>query len=343
MPARLRPAFLTSTILAWALFAAPAHAEWFSQEQAIMGTRIAVELWADDKARADVLIGKVMSEMRRIDVLMSTYKPESQVSIVNAQAADHPVTVDADLFGLLQTALEYSRITDGAFDITYASVGYLYDYRKHIKPTDEQIAKALPSVSYRHVVLDPEHRTVRFTMPGVRIDLGGIAKGWAVDQCIELLQREGVDRAMVTAGGDSRIIGDRFGKPWMVGVRDPRQEGKIIVRMPLTDAAMSTSGDYERYFEEGGVRYHHILSPGTGKPAAGAAEGGGPGARVRSVTIIGPTATRTDGLSKTIFVLGIKRGMQILDRLGDVDAIAVDADGEIFYSRGLQPPGKPAS
>src|SRR5215510_11422210 len=171
MPARFRPGTLpTATFFAWAALAGPAHAEWFSQEQAIMGTRIAVELWADDKARADLLIGKVMSEMRRIDELMSTYKPTSQVSIVNAQAADHPVTVDADLFGLLQTALEYSRITDGAFDITYASVGYLYDYRKHVKPTDEQIAKALPAVSYRHVVLDPGQHTVKFTMPGVRID-----------------------------------------------------------------------------------------------------------------------------------------------------------------------------
>jgi thiamine biosynthesis lipoprotein len=310
------------------LLAAPGHADWFSDERAIMGTRIAVELWAADRATADREIEAVMQEMHRIDALMSTYKPSSQVSLVNAEAAQRAVRVDADLFGLLQTSLDYSRITEGAFDITYASVGYLYDFRHAIKPTDQEIARALPAVNYRHVVLDPNAQTVRFMRAGVRIDLGGIAKGWAVDRGIDLLRAAGVERAMVTAGGDTRIIGDRFGKPWMVGIRDPREERKVIVRVPLDDAALSTSGDYERFFEADGVRYHHILEPATGRPARA----------VRSVTVIGPTATRTDGLSKTIFVLGIERGMQILDRLGDVDAIAIDERGEVFYSRGLTPP-----
>jgi FAD:protein FMN transferase len=310
------------------LLAAPGHADWFSDERPIMGTRIAVELWAADRATADREIEAVMQEMHRIDALMSTYKPSSQVSLVNAEAAQRAVRVDADLFGLLQTSLDYSRITEGAFDITYASVGYLYDFRHAIKPTDQEIARALPAVNYRHVVLDPNAQTVRFMRAGVRIDLGGIAKGWAVDRGIDLLRAAGVERAMVTAGGDTRIIGDRFGKPWMVGIRDPREERKVIVRVPLDDAALSTSGDYERFFEADGVRYHHILEPATGRPARA----------VRSVTVIGPTATRTDGLSKTIFVLGIERGMQILDRLGDVDAIAIDERGEVFYSRGLTPP-----
>jgi len=329
---RSSPAFILAPVIVCALgvLIAPvsARAEWFSGERAIMGTRIAVELWAEDRASADRQIESVMQEMHRVDALMSTYKPTSQVSIVNAEAARHPVRVDADLFGLLQTALEYSRLTEGAFDITYASVGYLYDFRRAIKPSDEAIAQALPAVDYRHVVLDPAASTVRFTQPGVRIDLGGIAKGWAVDRGIEILRATGVQHAMVTAGGDTRIIGDRFGKPWMVGIRDPRDEHKVVVRIPLEDAALSTSGDYERFFEAQGVRYHHILEPSTGKPARG----------VRSVTVIGPSATRTDGLSKTIFVLGIERGMRILDGLGDVDAIAIDDKGQVFYSRGLTPP-----
>ncbi|HEY4644837.1 MAG TPA: FAD:protein FMN transferase [Steroidobacteraceae bacterium] len=295
-----------------------------------MGTRIAVELWAADRAQGEALITRVMNEMHRVDALMSTYKSTSQVSLINERAAREPVKVDPDLFGLLRTALDYSRLTEGAFDITYASVGYLYDYRRHIKPDDAAIAAALPAVDYRHVVLDPDSGSVRFTQPGVRIDLGGIAKGWAVDRGIELLQVAGVERAFVTAGGDTRIIGDRFGQPWMVGIRDPREGEKVAVRIPLADAALSTSGDYERFFEADGIRYHHILSPSTGRPASA----------VRSVTIIGPTATRTDGLSKTIFVLGIERGMQILDRAGDVDVIAIDKDGKIYYSRGLAAPAK---
>ncbi len=306
----------------------PVHAEWVSRDEAIMGTRIAVELWATNPVQGEALITRVMDEMHRVDALMSTYKPASQVSLVNERAAREPVIVDADLFALLQTALDYSRVTEGAFDITYASVGYLYDYRRHIRPDDAAIAAALPAVDYRHVVLDPNTRSVRFTQAGVRIDLGGIAKGWAVDRGIELLQAAGVERAFVTAGGDTRIIGDRFGEPWMVGIRDPREDGKVAVRIPLVDAALSTSGDYERFFEADGVRYHHILSPSTGRPASA----------VRSVTIIGPTATRTDGLSKTIFVLGIEKGMQVLDRAGDVDAIAIDKDGKIYYSKGLAKP-----
>jgi thiamine biosynthesis lipoprotein len=324
-----RTALRCLSLLVAVLVSVPAaRAEWVSREEAIMGTRIAVELWATDHAQGDALITRVMDEMRRVDELMSTYKPTSQVSRVNAEAATHPVVVEEDLFGLLQTALDFSRITEGAFDITYASVGYMYDYRRHIKPTDAQIARALPAISYKHVILDPATHSVSFTQPGVRIDLGGIAKGWAVDRGIEILRAAGVERAFVTAGGDTRIIGDRFGKPWMVGIRDPRQDGKVIARIPLVDAALSTSGDYERFFEEGGVRYHHILSPATGKPASA----------VRSVTVIGPTATRTDGLSKTIFVLGIKEGMRVLDALGDVDVIAVDKDEQIYYSKGLARP-----
>jgi thiamine biosynthesis lipoprotein len=306
----------------------PAQGDWVKREEAIMGTRIAVELWDTNPAHGQELITRVMDEMRRVDELMSTYKPTSQVSLVNSRAAQQPVTVDADLFGLLETALDYSRVTEGAFDITYASVGYLYDYRRHIRPTDEAVAAALPAVDYRHVLLDPRTHTVRFSQPGVRIDLGGIAKGWAVDRGIELLRAAGVERAFVTAGGDTRIIGDRFGQPWMVGIRDPRVEDKVVVRVPLVDAALSTSGDYERFFEADGVRYHHILSPTTGRPASA----------VRSATVIGPTATRTDGLSKTIFVLGIERGMQVLDRAGDVDVIAIDKDGKVYYSKGLARP-----
>lgn len=329
-PPRDRPRLLLLAAGSLIVSSLPPHAyaEWISREEAVMGTRIAVELWSPDRARGERLITRVMDEMRRVDALMSTYKPTSQVSLINARAAHEPVTVDADLFGLLETALDYSRVTEGAFDITYASVGYLYDYRRHIKPSDEALAAALPAVDYRHLRLDPATRSVRFARTGVRIDLGGIAKGWAVDQGIELLRTAGVERAFVTAGGDTRILGDRFGQPWMVGIRDPRAAGKIALRVPLTDAALSTSGDYERFFEADGVRYHHILSPATGRPASA----------VRSVTVIGPTATRTDGLSKTIFVLGIERGMQVLDRAGDVDAIAIDQDGKIYYSKGLAKP-----
>jgi thiamine biosynthesis lipoprotein len=315
---------------AWLIGAAvPVHAEWVRRvTDGIMGTQITVELWADDRAKGEQGIDAVLDSMRHIDESMSTYKPTSEVSLVNAKAADGPMQISKELFDLLVTAREYSILTEGAFDITYASVGYMYDFRNHVRPSENQIVNALPAVDYRHVLLDAKKQTVQFSQKGVRIDLGGIAKGYSVDRGIDVLKSLGFTRAYVSAGGDSRIIGDRFGKPWLVGIRDPAKgEGSVITRIPLVDAAISTSGDYERYFEEGGVRYHHIIDPRTGHSAS----------KVRSTTIIGPYATRTDGLSKTAFVLGPEKAMEIYNRIDDIDAIIVKLDGTVIHSKGLEP------
>jgi FAD:protein FMN transferase len=311
--------------------AAPAHAEWVSRTvDGIMGTRIFVELWADDHQRGEDAIDAVMAEMRHIDDTMSVYKPTSEVSEVNRLAAQKPVKISPELFNLLTTALQYSRITEGAFDITYASVGYMYDFRAHRRPTQEQIKAALPAINYRHVLLDPATQTVRFSQPGVRIDLGGIAKGYSVDCGIAILQTRGFQHALVNAGGDSRVIGDRMGRPWMVGIQHPDHADQIITRIPVVNEAFSTSGDYERYFDENGVRYHHIIDPHTGDSAR----------KVRSATVIAPTATRTDGLSKTAFVLGPQEALRIYNSLTDVDAVLVTPQGQILYTKSLQPGGE---
>ena len=338
-----------------------ARAEWHQREAAIMGTRIAVEVWHEDAERADSAIDAVIAEMHRIDDLMSHYKPESQLSLINREAANGPVKVDAELAALIAKALEFSELSDGAFDITYASVGYLYDYREHRHPTEAQIQAALPAISWRHVVVDREASTVRFLMPGVRIDLGGIAKGYAADSCVRILRTMGIQHASVTAGGDtrllgdrrgrpwvvgirnasvtaggdSRLLGDRHGRPWVVGIRHPDDPDRVIARIPLEDAAISTSGDYERFFDEGGVRYHHIIDPHTGKSPHG----------IRSVTVIGPSATLTEGLTKSVFIMGTERGLALIDTQPDVDAVVVQSDGRVFYSKGLEAPegsGAPA-
>jgi thiamine biosynthesis lipoprotein len=308
---------------------ANARAEWLERvADGIMGTRIVVELWAEDNKSGNEAIEAVLAEMRRIDGAMSTFKPTSELSTVNEQATTGPVKITPELFDLLATSLDYSRVTEGAFDITYASVGYLYDYRRHVRPTNEQIHHALPGIDYRHVLLDGSAHTVRFARPGVKIDLGGIAKGHAVDRGIAILQARGIKHCLVTAGGDSRIVGDRFGQPWIVGIRHPDRKDEVIARIPLEDDAISTSGDYERYFDENGKRYHHILDPHTGQSAS----------KVRSATIIGPTATRTDGLSKTAFVLGPERAIELYEKLGDIDAVLVKPDGTVLYTKGFQPP-----
>src|ERR1700744_1991843 len=311
-----------------ALLASPAWAEWHERKDAIMGTSIYVELWGEDSAKAEAAIDAVMADMRRIDVLMSHYKPESQLSQINQGAAQEPVQVDPELFDLIKLSTHYSIITEGAFDITYASVGHLYDYPHHVRPTEEQIKKALPGVNWRNMLLDPEHHTVKFERPGMRIDLGGIGKGYAVDHGIGILQARGFQHALVTAGGDSRIIGDRMGRPWVIGIRNPDDKDKVVTRIPIVNSAMSTSGDYERFFDEGGVRYHHIIDPRTGHSAS----------KVRSATILGPTATETDGMSKTAFVLGPEKALEIINRMPQYDAVFVTPEGKILYSNGLAPP-----
>jgi FAD:protein FMN transferase len=318
----------TALLLPAVLLPTMAHAEWISRNESIMGTRCSVELWSDDRAKGDAAITSVFDDMKRIDRLMSTWKEDTEISLVNREGSKHPVKISEELFRLLQVSVRYSELTHGAFDITYASVGYLYDFKKGVHPDQKAIDAALPGINWRHMVLDPKQQTVFFQRPGMRIDLGGIAKGYAVDRGIELLLKQGISRAMVNAGGDTRIIGDRFGRPWVVGVRDPDHEGKVFLRLPLTDTAFSTSGDYERYFDEDGKRFHHIIDPKTGDSAR----------KVRSVTIISGTATRTDALTKSVFIMGAAEGIAFVNTLPDVDAVAVAPDGKVHYSKGLAPP-----
>ncbi len=306
----------------------PAQAEWYWGEDAIMGTAVRVQLWHDSPSEGTAAVASVMDEMNRINALMSTYIEQSALSDVNARAATEPVAVTQELFDLLARALEFSALTDGAFDITYASVGYLYDYRRQIQPEQAQREAAIAHIDYRLVSLDARRREVRFARQGVRVDLGGIAKGYAVERAAAGLRARGVRHAIVSAGGDSRIIGDRRGRPWTVGVRDPRDARGISVRLPLENEAVSTSGDYERYFEADGVRHHHIINPATGTSPS----------QVHSVTVIGPDATMTDALSTGTFVLGIQRGLALIDTLEGYETVIYDAGGKIHYSTGLVDP-----
>ena len=300
-------------------------AAWFSEQQDKMGTRVEIQLWMDDEPQARQLIADGMAEFDRIEAGMSTYRETSEISAVNREAATAPVVVSAELFDLVRRSLELSVQTGGAFDITYDSVGHLYDFRARERPAEQAIADNLAAIDYRHVLLDAGKSTIRFTRPGTRINLGGIAKGYACEQVVALLRKAGVTNALVNAGGDTRLLGDRRGKPWVVGIRDPDDESKWVTRLALDDEAISTSGDYERYFEEDGVRYHHILDPASGRPVAG----------VRSVTVIGPDATLTDGLSTSVFVLGVERGLALIEATPGYAAVIVDAGHRVRFSTAL--------
>jgi FAD:protein FMN transferase len=298
---------------------------WLSREQAIMGTSVRVELWSEDRAEGESAIAAVMDQMHAIDQTMSPFKPESELSRVNREAADHPVPVGQPMYDIIARSIDFSKLSGGAFDITFASVGHLYDYRCGIRPTDEQLLEARAAIGYRNLILDSQARTVRFARPGVRIDLGGFAKGLAVDNGAAILKGRGIRNAIVTAGGDSRVLGDRRGRPWSIGIRDPRRADRVVAVLPLTDVALSTSGDYERYFEKDGIRYHHLIDPSTGRSPDS----------VRSVTVIAPDGLTSEGLTKSVFVMGVDKGMQLIESLDGVDAVVVDSAGRLHYSSGL--------
>jgi thiamine biosynthesis lipoprotein len=302
------------------------NAEWFGDARPMMGTEVSVYLWSDDPKTGLAAVEAVFQEADRIDRLMSTYKDDSEISKINREAADAPVRTGEELYHLIARSLEISVLTQGAFDITYESVGQHFDFRAHQRPDAATVQSELKNINFRFVRLDAATRTVRFQKHGVRINLGGIAKGYVVERSVDILRARGVTNAIVTAGGDTRLLGDRRGRPWMVGIRDPRKDGQVAISLPLEDEAVSTSGDYERYFDEDGVRYHHIIQPSTGLSANG----------VHSATVFGPDAVTTDALSTSVFVMGVDKGLRMIAALPDYESIVIDANGNVYYSDGLE-------
>lgn len=322
---RVKSLVLSAILIGTLLYSSLSIAKWFEDSQAIMGTNIHVELWSDSAEQGEAAIQIVMDEMQRINQSMSPYIESSELSKLNKHATEGFVVVSKELFDLIVLSVELAKETDGAFDITYASVGYLYNYRDSQKPQQGQIENLLKAINYRHIKFEHSNHSIFFAHPNVKIDLGGIAKGRAVDNAIKLLKDRGIKHALVTAGGDTKLLGDRLGKPWMVGIRDPRDKTKEAVILPLADTALSTSGDYERYFEQDGKRYHHILSPKTGESVY----------QVQSVSIIGQSSTLNDALSTAVFVLGVQKGMDLLNRTPGYDGIIVDSQRKLHYSNAL--------
>lgn len=298
---------------------------WMQREQAVMGTLVTVQVWADDRTRGAAAMAAVMAEMQRIDRRYSPHRADSELSIVNATAALAPVRISDELFQLVARAQDFSRLSGGAFDITCASAGALYDYRQGVLPDDISLARAVQAIGWRHLQLDPMTPALHFTRPGVRIDLGGFAKGHAVDRCIALLQRHGIRHAIVSAGGDSRVLGDRRGRPWTIAIRDPRNADAVVALLPLQDVAVSTSGDCERFFERDGVRHHHLLDPRTGRSPS----------HVRSVTVVAPDGLTAEALGKSVFVLGVERGLRLVEQQIDCDAVVIDADARLHCTKGF--------
>lgn len=293
-----------------------------------MGTNIQIELFSTDKLTAETCSQRVFSEIHRIDNLMSPYIRSSELSKLNLQAHQQATIVSKELFGLLERSIYFSELTYGAFDITYASIGYLYDYRQSKKPDDTNIEQALGAINYRNIILDPATHSVKFKHKATKIDLGGIAKGYAVDNAIQLIKKCGIKNALVSAGGDSRILGDKNGTPWVMGIQHPRNKDQVVVSLPLSNTAISTSGDYERFFIQSGKRYHHIIQPTNGRPVE----------HTWSASILADDALVSDALSTSAFVMGTQKALQLVNSLGNTEAIIIDSNGKMHYSSGLMPP-----
>jgi len=300
-----------------ALFAGPGpDAPLFRHEASrmSMGCAYAIVAYGRDAGALSGIVEAAFDEVDRIDRLMSHYKPESALSRLNREAAGGPVAVDPELFGLIAESLRYSRESDGAFDVTVGPLMKAWGFFRGggRVPGPDELAELRGRVGYAHVILDPAQRTIRFDRPGVELDLGGIAKGYAVDRAVERLRNRQVPAALVSAGG-STVFG--LGAPpghaaWEVGVQDPADPDRVALTVRLKDRALSVSGSYEKSFEKDGVRYSHIMDPRAGRPVQG----------VLSVAVLTDTGTAGDALDDAFFVLGAARTRAYLRRLPATEA-----------------------
>lgn len=291
------------------------------QTEMIMGTLVEITVIpGNEKA-----IREAFEALRKVDALMSTYKEDSEISILNREGK---AQVSEETLEVIEDAIKFSNLTDGAFDITCRPLINLWKRAKKEEkvPTEEEIEEAISLVDYQRIIL--EANQIRLEKKGMQIDLGGIAKGYAVDKAIEALKKNGIKRALVNAGGDLYALGtDRQGEKWQIGVQDPREEDKIIDIIKVKDKAVATSGDYRRYFTLEGKRFSHIVNPKTGLTVQDVP---------MSVTIIGPDATTTDALSTGVFVLGPEEGMKLIESLPEVEGMIISEGMKKLTSQGWE-------
>jgi FAD:protein FMN transferase len=296
-----------------------------------MGSDLRLTAWTDDDAAAGAAFDAVLREFDRLDASMSVWRPDSEVLRINAAAGVRAVAVGADVRGALRVARQVSEWTEGRFDVTFGPLAEVWKFDRQNEdrtvPSAEAIRERLPLVDYRQIEIDDSAGTVFLRRTGMRVHLGGIGKGYAVERAVGILRRAGFADFMIQAGGDLYAAGRTDGRPWRLGINDPRgADGKIFATVDVTDATFSTSGDYARSFMKDGVRYHHIIDPSTGQPARGC----------RSVTIVADSPALADGLSTGVFLLGPAAGMALIERLPRVEGVIVSATNEVLVSSGLK-------
>lgn len=291
----------------------------------LMGTMVEITLKKDDKNSVNL----AFDEIKNLENIFSSYIPTSDVSKINANAGLGPVVVSPLVIDVVSKALEISKKSGGAFDISMGAMGGLWKITDGgTVPKQSDITKKLKLVNYRNIIVDKNLNTVELKQKGMRIYLGGIAKGFIVGRAIKVLKTEGIKWGMVHAGGDMFLFNvDReVKKDFVIGIQHPRASDKLIGSINVVEGSVSTSGDYERFFIEDGVRYHHILDPVTGYPAT----------LTRSVTVVSDDPMLSDSLSTAVFVMGSEKGMKMIEDLDGVEAMIMDLNGNIHLSNGME-------
>jgi FAD:protein FMN transferase len=303
-------------------------------DQHAMGTHVTLTAFTSptlDEGKVRRAFAAAVDEIKRIEALMTTWRPDSELSRVNEAAGVAPVPVGQETYDVVAASIHTSQISEGTFDITFESLHGLWKFDENWDPhppSDADVKAKLPLLNYHHVHLDEAKRSIYLDQKGVRISLGGIAKGYAVDKAAKVLENAGLTSFFVQAGGDLYTRGKKpDGTDWSTGVRDPRgPEGSFFALLAVTDHAFSTAGDYERSYTVNGRRYHHIIDPRTGYPATAS----------RSVTIWAKTALVADELDDAVFILGPEKGLALVESQDDVGAVIVDAQNKVWVSKRLE-------
>ncbi|WP_373055884.1 FAD:protein FMN transferase [Zunongwangia sp. H14] len=291
----------------------------------LMGSRFDITVVAQDEAEANKYIDTAIAEISRIEKMISSWDPASETSAINKNAGLHPVKVSGELFQLIKRAKGISKLTDGAFDISYASMDntWKFDGSMQEMPSEEKIKASVAKVGHENIILNEAEQSVFLKLPGMKIGFGAIGKGYAADKAKNLLQQKGVAAGIINASGDMNTWGKQVnGQDWKVAITNPLDKNKAFALLPIKNEAVVTSGDYEKFVEFNGTRYAHIIDPRTGYPAAG----------IISVTVFAPKAELADALATSVFVMGREVGLNRINQLPGIECIIIDTEGNIFTS-----------
>lgn len=294
-----------------------------------MSSRFEITVIADNPDQGEAFIDQAVNEVSRIEKLISSWEPNSQTSAINNNAGIKPVKVDRELFDLIERSLSISELSDGAFDISYASMDKIWKFDGSMKemPKEEAIKNSISKVGYQNIILDKMNATVFLKLPEMKIGFGAIGKGYAADKAKEFLIKNGVKAGIINASGDMNTWGyQASGKEWSVAITNPLDKNKAFALMPVTNAAVVTSGNYEKYVTFNGKQYSHIIDPRTGYPTSG----------IISVTVFAPKAELADALATSIFVMGIEVGLNRINQLAKIECIIIDDKGNIHTSNNIE-------